>query len=125
MNHHRRKKKRSLCADLIAISWTEGSGRIRSDMGTLQDISAVGACLRLEQSISAGTGVSLYYPKGKYDGKVKYCRSDQSGYLVGIEFDPGYRWSRRDFQPSHLIDFGALQQGISEADSELLLTYLN
>jgi hypothetical protein len=125
MNHHRRKKKRNLCADLIAISWTEKSGRIRSDMGTLQDISAAGACLHLEQSIPAGTGVSLYYPKGKYDAKVKYCRSEQSGYLVGIEFDPGYRWSRRDFQPSHLIDLQALQQDTSEADSELLSTYLN
>jgi PilZ domain-containing protein len=111
MNNRRREKKRNLCADLIAISWTENSGRIRSDMGTLQDISVEGACLRLEQSIPAGTGVSLYYPKGKYDGKVKYCRSEQSGYLLGIEFEPSYRWSRLDFQPSHLLDYRALHQG--------------
>ena len=116
MNNRRRIKKRNLCADLIAISWTEKSGRVRSDMGTLEDISAAGACLRLEQSIPAGTGVSLYYPKGKYDGKVKYCRSEQNGYLLGIEFDLGYCWSRRDFQPSHLLDLPGLQRGTSEAD---------
>jgi hypothetical protein len=125
MNHHRRKKKRSLCADLIAVSWTENDGRVRSEMGTLDDISAAGACLRLDQSVPAGTVVSLYYPKGKYEGKVKYCRSGHTGFFLGIAFNPGYCWSRLDFRPSHLLDLSLLQGTSSDSDFELLSIYLN
>ena len=83
------------------VNWTEADGRSRSEWGTLEDISATGACLHLEQSFAADASVTLLYPKGKYEGKVKYCISQQFGYLLGIEFDPGYRWSQLDFQPAH------------------------
>ena len=116
MSHHRRKKKRNMCAALLMISWTEGDGRSRSEMGTLEDISAKGACLHLEHSIPPETEVCLHYPKGKYQGKVKYCTLQKIGYVVGIAFDNGYRWSSLDFQPAHLIELRLLRpKGVAPA----------
>jgi hypothetical protein len=112
-----------MCAELVAISWTEDSGHIRSDMATLEDISTTGACLQLEQPIPAGTIVALYYPKGKYEGKVKYCKSQQTGYSLGIAFEPGYCWSKLDFQPEHLLEFSLSE--LDDLEAEAIKTYLN
>jgi hypothetical protein len=109
MSHHRRKKKRNLCAALLMISWTESDGSSHSEMGTLEDISATGACLHLEQSIPPETEICLHYPKGKYQGKVKHCTAQKIGYVLGIAFDHGYRWSSLDFQPEHLLELRLLQ----------------
>jgi PilZ domain len=109
MNHHRRKKNRNLCAELLMVSWLEADGHSRTEWGTLEDISATGACLHLEQSIPAETKVTLHYPRGKYEGQVKYCTVQQIGYSLGIAFDPGYRWSKLDFQPAHVLELRLLQ----------------
>ena len=103
MNHHRRKKQRNLCSDLLLVSWIEKDGCTRNEMAMLEDISTAGVCLHLDRSIPADTTVSLYYPAGKYVGKVKYCKSQDGGYLAGVKFEPGYRWSPLDFHPSHLL----------------------
>jgi len=104
MNHHRRKKKRNLCSALLMISWIEDGGHRRTEMAALEDISVTGACLHLENSIPAGTSVCLHYPKGKYQGKVKYCKRQEIGFLMGISFDQGHPWSRLEFQPSRLLE---------------------
>jgi hypothetical protein len=104
MNHHRRKKNRTLCAALLMVNWVDVDGTSKSEWGTLEDISATGACLHLEHPITTDTNVTLYYPKGKYEGKIKYCTSQQIGYLVGIAFEPGYVWSRLDFRPAHVLE---------------------
>src|SRR5713226_2011609 len=110
----RREKKRNMCAELLTIRWSEDDGRSREEMVTLEDISATGACLHLEHSIQPETEVSLHYPRGKYQGKVKYCTSQEIGYVLGIAFDEGYRWSKADFQPSHLLELRLLH---SEKDA--------
>jgi hypothetical protein len=104
MNHYRHEKKRNLCAALLMISWTDEEGHNRSEIGTLEDVSTAGACLHLEHSIPAETEVSLHYPKGKYQGKVKYCTSEEIGYSVGIAFNNSHRWCKLDFQPAHLVE---------------------
>jgi len=100
----RRESNRNMCAELLTIRWTDGEGRSRSEVATLEDISATGACLQLEHLIPAATEVSLHYPNGKYKGKVKYCTYQGFGYVVGIAFHDGYRWSKTDFEPSHLVE---------------------
>src|ERR1700746_3029972 len=104
MKHHRRKTNGNLCAALRTVRWTEDGGNIRTELANLEDISPTGACLHMEQSIPAGAQVWLYHPKGKYKGKVKYCESQEIGYLLGIAFEARYRWTRLDFQPSHLVE---------------------
>jgi hypothetical protein len=101
----RRENNRSMCAELLTIRWTDHDGATRSEVAGLEDISTTGACLNLEHSILPETEVALHYPNGKYLGKVKYCTYHETGYVLGIAFDEGYRWSRLDFEPSHLLEF--------------------
>jgi hypothetical protein len=100
----RREKNRIMCAELLTIRWTEDDGSSRSELAALEDITATGACLHLEQPIPPETKVSLHYENGKYEGNVKYCTCQETGYVLGIAFDDNYRWSRTDFQPSHLLE---------------------
>ena len=98
----RRKNDRSMCAEVLTVRWVE-EGQSRIDVAGLEDISPNGVCLLVENSIPVGTCVSVHYPNGKYAGKVKYCKSHPIGYSLGIAFDKGYRWSKSDFEPSHLL----------------------
>ena len=49
-----------------------------------------------------------------FRGTVRYCYWRDSGYFLGIEFDPDSQWSRSEFEPEHLIDPGELQAGREE-----------
>jgi hypothetical protein len=37
-------------------------------------------------------------------GKVRYCVFREIGYFLGVEFEPGNRWSLRSYKPQHLLD---------------------
>jgi hypothetical protein len=102
---HRREEDRSLCAELLEVRWKNGAGQDFREFATLEDISSQGLSLGIDTPIPVGTDVTLYYPNGKYEGQVRYCRIDDLGNVVGIKFAPGYSWSRRDFRPSHLVQF--------------------
>ena len=103
MKHNRRKTQRNLCAALVMISWTEDGGGTRTEIVALVDISATGACVHLEHPLPVEATVSLHHLQGKYEGRVRYCRPQKIGYSLGIAFEPGYRWTRLDFQPINLI----------------------
>ncbi len=101
----RRKEDRSLCAELLEICWKDENGRECKEFATLEDISREGLGIGLETEIPIGTDVTVFYPNGKYEGQVRHCRKDALGIIVGIKFSPGYSWSRKDFCPSHLVQF--------------------
>jgi len=71
----------------------------------LEDISEGGICLQMESQIVPGTQIAILYPRGRYVGVVKYCRLETDGYVMGVQFLPGYRWTRRQFDPAHLLQF--------------------
>lgn len=102
-----RDNERSLCADLIKVVWTDAEGNKQKQLGALEDISRGGACLQLEQPIPIDTAISILYPHGRYYGRIRYCYFQQTGYFLGIQFDPGYEWSKEQFMPSHLLDLSA------------------
>ncbi len=101
----RRKNPRHLCTDLLKIRWRDESGAARKEYATLEDISEGGLCLRMDSPVAPGVELTVYYPKGKYEGRVKYCQEEGESHVLGIEFLPGYRWSRRDYKPPHLLQF--------------------
>jgi hypothetical protein len=37
-------------------------------------------------------------------GKVRYCVYREFGYFLGIEFEPGSKWSAHHFRPQHMLD---------------------
>ncbi len=106
-----RDDQRSLCADLIKIIWTDESGGKQKELVVLEDISPNGACLQVEHPIKVGIPISLLYPDGRYYGRIRYCVFQDTGYFVGVEFDPGYEWSKRQFMPSHLLELHAVPDG--------------
>jgi hypothetical protein len=100
----RRIELRMLCADLVDVQWKDPSGRTRRGVANLEDISLSGACLQVDRPVPLGTGFRISYPNGELVGKVKYCVFREIGYFLGIEFEPGSRWSQRHFRPQHLLD---------------------
>ena len=100
----RRIEPRMLCADLVDVQWKDKTGRQRRTVAHLEDISLTGACLQFDQPIPLQTDVRITYPKGELLGKVRYCVYREIGYFLGIEFEPGCRWSARHFRPQHMLD---------------------
>jgi hypothetical protein len=100
----RRVEPRMLCADLVDVQWKDQTGRIRRGVANLEDISISGACLQVERPIPLGTPFRITYPNGVLLGKVRYCVFREIGYFLGVEFEPGQKWSQRSFRPQHLLD---------------------
>ena len=100
-----RRDDRELCADLVRVQWNMTSEQVRTETAILEDISASGACLEMESAIQPGAKVSLDFPTDHCEAMVVYCKFDTVKYLVGVEFEQGYRWSRRRFKPQHLLQF--------------------
>ncbi len=93
-----------LCADLVDVEWKDKSGRLKRTVANLEDISLSGACLQLDLAIPLQTNLRITYPSGELVGRVRYCVYREIGYFLGIEFEPGSKWSQRSFKPLHLLD---------------------
>jgi len=100
----RRVEPRMLCADMVDVRWKDKAGSLCKGVANLEDISLTGACLQFERPIPLQTDLHISYPKGELVGKVRYCVYREIGYFLGIEFEPGSRWSARHFRPQHLLD---------------------
>src|SRR3954464_1125372 len=101
---NRRVETRMLCADLVDVRWKDKTGKIRRTVANLEDISLSGACVQVDNPIPLQTTLQISYPKGELQGRVCYCIYREIGYFLGIEFEPGFRWSQRAFRPQHLLD---------------------
>ncbi len=101
---NRRAEPRMLCADLVDIQWKDKSGKTRRAVANLEDISLSGACVQVDMPVPLETKLRISYPKGELRGRVCYCVYREIGYFLGVEFEPGSRWSMRQFRPQHLLD---------------------
>ena len=102
--HERRIDLRLLCADIVELIWCDSTGRERRRLGNLEDISASGMCLQLEQPLQTGTRIRVIYGKGELVGIVRYSVLRDRAYVVGLKFDESSRWSPDEFRPQHLLD---------------------
>jgi hypothetical protein len=93
-----------LCADLVKVHWRDKNGRRREKVANLEDISLSGACIQMDDPLPKETILRITYPKGEFQGRVRYCLFREIGYFVGVQFDPGSKWSRRVYKPEHLLD---------------------
>jgi len=103
-----------LCADLVELLWTDSSGHGRHTIANLEDISPSGLCLQVEVPIPVFTEVRITYPSGQYTGVVRYCQFKKIGHFVGVQFEPGCKWSKSDYKPLHLLDPKEMAEGESE-----------
>lgn len=99
-----RSESRMLCADLVGLRWRDKAGRGRRTVAGLEDISLSGVCLQVDEQIPLMTEVRISYPTGEFSGVVRYCQHKEFGYLLGVQFEEGCRWSTGDFKPEHLLD---------------------
>jgi hypothetical protein len=100
-----RREDRELCADLVKVQWKPDFGPARCEWAILEDISSSGACLEFEEPISPNTLLTLQFKTDRCQARIKYCKFEKTNYLLGVQFEQGYRWSRRKFKPEHLIQF--------------------
>lgn len=105
----RRSEVRMLCADVVEVSWKDGSRRGQG-IGLLEDISQSGACLQMESAIPEGSEIEWDSPYQKFSGVVCYCRYREIGYFVGVKFREGTQWSEEVFLPEHLLDVRRLEK---------------
>lgn len=106
--NERREKSRFLCADLIRIEWSEEGGAWRTVEAVLEDISALGTCVQVEEPIAPGTPARIAMGDQEYSGDVTYCVYRDYGYFVGIRLAEDSQWSPGMFVPQHLTDLTAL-----------------
>ena len=100
----RRIEPRLLCADLVDIRWKDEGGRTRRTVANLEDISLSGACLQVDLPIPLETNLRIGLRKGELQGRIRYCVYREIGYFLGVQFEPGSKWSQRLFRPLHLLD---------------------
>jgi hypothetical protein len=79
----------------VSLSWTDLTGQTLQSTGHLADISRSGASIKVPRPVKVGSTLSLGYQDQQLPGKVTHCKSEVSGYLLGIEFEDGHRWSPR------------------------------
>jgi|SRR5665213_948107 len=82
-------------ADTVSLSWTDHAGHKQHIPADLADISRSGASVRSQHPVKVGNTLSLGYQDQKFAGKVTHCVSGAAGYVLGIEFEDGYRWKPR------------------------------
>jgi len=107
----RRAQPRMLCADLVRVHFRDKSGREKTKVANLEDISLGGACLQLDDPLPKETNLRIAHPKGEFRGRVRYCIYRDIGYFIGVEFEPGCKWSRRLYKPEHILDLRQLVNG--------------
>ena len=99
-----RDEVRMLCADMVDVCWKDPSGGKHKVAALLEDISRSGMCLQFELPISVGIRVQVQCPGEHMAGTVRYCVYREIGYFVGIELEKTTLWSRKHFEPQHLLD---------------------
>jgi PilZ domain len=82
-------------ADTALLSWTDQTGEKQDAAADMADISRSGASVRSQQPVKVGTTLALGYQDQTLVGKVRNCVSGPTGYVLGIEFEDGYRWKPR------------------------------
>ena len=100
----RRAEPRLLCADVVEIERTDKSGHTCQCVANLEDISQSGLGLQVEHAVPLLTTVHISHERGELVGKVKSCVLRHSGYLLGVEFEQGFRWSPDIFRPRRLLN---------------------
>jgi hypothetical protein len=98
----RRAEPRLWCSDLIQVRLEDAEPAELT--ANLEDISPSGACVQFEEPVRDGARLCLMLGQHKFHGRVKYCVRNEIGYFAGVQFDAGRKWSRRIYEPKHLLD---------------------
>jgi len=87
----RRDEPRHPSGEHVEVCWSDDAGVDQSCTGVLQDFSRSGARIRFDRPVRTKTKVRLTIGAKVLRGAVRSCVRLQSGYMLGIEFDPEYQ----------------------------------
>ena len=104
----RRNSSRYMCADLVRVNWMVGDQRFQTAEAVLEDISATGGCVQMEQPIPTGSVIVLSIGGERFNGRVRYCVSREFGFFVGVKFAADTEWSVHTAVPAHLTNLDAV-----------------
>ena len=106
----RRGQNRFLCADIVRVKWFEvgGPDSGQTTDALLEDISALGACVQVEEAIPLNAPITLYIGDANFRGGVCYSVFRDYGYFVGIRFSKDSEWSHETAMPRHLTNLHAI-----------------
>jgi len=86
---NKRRHERLPSSAPVALRWREESGEAQFLHGTLLDYSEQGVRIELPERVEFQSFV-LVAPQGKiqkaWAGKIRYCLTRQTKYIVGVEF---------------------------------------
>lgn len=102
---------RHLCSELMNVRVLSGDSVEREVTGILEEISASGACLQLDENpgINARLQFASLDAMGspEMEGIVMSCEYEPGiGYYVELRFSPGFLWHPATYRPKHLLDCG-------------------
>jgi hypothetical protein len=88
-----------------------GGSAVREVTGILEEISASGACLQLEENPGINTRLQFASLDAKgspeMEGIVTSCEYEPGiGYYVELRFSRGFIWRPAIYKPQHLLDCG-------------------
>lgn len=111
--NERRHESRFLCADLVKVEWAaSGSSEgVHTAEAVLEDISALGACIQVDEPIPFGSPILISTrgeERAQLAGQVSYCVYRDYGYFVGMKFAEDTPWSSGVFEPRYLTSLEAL-----------------
>ena len=102
----RRSENRFLCAELVRVTWEK-----QATDAVLEDISAFGACVQVEEAIALESPITLTIGTAVFSGQVSYCVFRDYGYFVGIRFSDESEWSADTVLPQHLTNLSEMGYG--------------
>jgi hypothetical protein len=111
----RRAEPRLWCSDLIKVRLDCAGGEPAELTANLEDISPSGACVQLEQPVPVGARLCLMLGRHRFRGRAMHCTHHEIGYFVGVRFDAGRKWSRKIYEPRHLLDPARVAKSRSSA----------
>jgi hypothetical protein len=100
--HNKRRHDRFQSSAPVTLRWREDSGEARLGRGTVLDYSEHGLRIELEDLIQFTSYVVVGAPgqnKKACAGKIRYCLTKQTKYIVGLEFGPHVSPAHPDAAP--------------------------
>ncbi|MFY9949296.1 MAG: hypothetical protein WAK27_11395 [Candidatus Sulfotelmatobacter sp.] len=70
---------------LAEVSWEDATGKLQSASARLEDKSQSGACIRMKKPVEVGTKLRVWGRFEEFSGVVRYCRSEDWDYVVGLQ----------------------------------------
>lgn len=94
-----------LCSEIVSLRVQARAGRNRILKANLEEIWPAGAIFWTDVRIRQYTSLRFLGGGFEFHGRVSGQKLLRGlGYLVEMQFDPGYRWTEQKYRPKHLFN---------------------